>query len=202
MNPKRRLLVYGTISVAIGVSLLISYFLILPFLISGSSVNQQQINESWVSYPTMKDLKNASDVIIEGKVVGIASSNNSGAIPTTDFSVYVNGTVKGNVSVGSTILVRQVGAILSGNRTISDQDDPMMSIGSNLILFLEYPRQTLNGPIQTGSPFFITGGPQGRFVVKSGLVYSLDTINQADSWIHVKANGIPIDQFVSQIQAA
>lgn len=201
MNPNRRLIVYGSISVLVALSLLTSYALVLPLLKSGSSSNQQGINESWVSYPTLKDLKNASDVILVGKITQIAS-NNSGSIPTTDFAVYVNQTIKGNVTPGSTVLVRQVGAILAGNRTIADQDDPMMSVGGNVILFLQYECIAPNGSIQTGAPFFITGGPQGRFLVKSALAYSLDTVDQADSWIHVKVNGMPMDQFVSQIEAA
>ncbi len=201
-SQNKKLIIYGTLSAVIAASLLISYFLVLPFLASPNSAYNQQITESWVSYPTLSALKNASDVIIVGKVTAIASNNTGATPPTTDFSIYVNETIKGNVSSGSTVLVRQVGEILPSNRTIEDQDDPMMIVGSNLVLFLEYPRQTLNGPIMIGAPLFITGGPQGRFLLRSGLVYSLDSISSADSWIHVKVNGMPIEQFVSQTQSA
>ena len=48
-----------------------------------------------------------------------------------------------------------------------------------------------------------TGGPQGLFRVQGGNVYSLDnTYPQADSWLPVKADGIPLAQFEAEVEAA
>lgn len=79
---------------------------------------------------------------------------------------------------------------------------PTLSVGQSYVLFLAF-RVCTNELADLFNASVTTGGPQGLFSVQGGNVYSLDnTYPQADSWLPVKADGIPLAQFEAMVQAA
>ena len=86
-------------------------------------------------------------------------------------------------------------------------DDPLMQVGDVLILFLHSGEHH-------GEPgkYAVEGGPQGRFIVKSGRVFALGEISvSADERVqqeinkmtkHLNTGGISEVEFIQQIQVA
>jgi hypothetical protein len=77
---------------------------------------------------------------------------------------------------------------------------PTLSVGTSYVFFL-----TQKSPIQDIYSNFTptTGAAQGLFYIQDGNVYSLDNMYpQADAWLPVKANGVPLSEFVAEVQAA
>jgi hypothetical protein len=68
----------------------------------------------------------------------------------------------------------------------------------------------LGNPALNLDPYFVyhgisvlasVDGPQGMFYVQAGKSYSFDNVYpQADSWLPIKADGVPLAQFVSDIE--
>jgi len=60
----------------------------------------------------------------------------------------------------------------------------------------------VNISFPAGAVLMTPGGPQGLFYIQGGNVYSMDNMYpQADSWIPTKVSGVPLSQFVQEIQA-
>jgi hypothetical protein len=58
-------------------------------------------------------------------------------------------------------------------------------------------------PVDNGSAFISVGGPQGVFIVQGGIVYSLDHLYpQDDAWLPLKVPGVPLAQFIQEVQSA
>lgn len=94
------------------------------------------------------------------------------------------------------------------NMTLSGY--PSLSVGETYVFFL-----TPSGGANPHSPFMqainlsdpgslvemTQEGPQGLFYVQGGNVYSLNNMYpQADSWIPTNVSGVPLSQFIQEIQ--
>ena len=176
---------------------------------------------AWPMYKTLGALKSASSIIVVAQVtstrtVGVNMSTFPASpftapkslIPVTGYNITVTTVLSGGPGLtGETLFVTQIGGTASGT-TMNLAGYPGLSIGQSYVFFLSCCSGTgeLLDLYEALDPYFTyitTGGPQGLFSVQGGNVYSLDNIYpQADAWLPVKANGIPLAQFVAEVQAA
>lgn len=137
------------------------------------TIGQAQV--SWAHYyGSLGDLAQAADLIVKGKVVGIARSYVDKGIPFTDFDVEADAVLKG--SANSTIQVKQTGGI---------SDDPALVPGKTYFLFLNNYHSVLGGP---------------RFEVRDGLVYSLSVLYPDRIISDLGVAGTPLVEFTQQIK--
>lgn len=149
---------------------------------------------SWaMGYGSIKALTNGADVIVMGNVVsGNTYKNYYG---DNDFIVYTNYTIavtqvyKGKVA--DHIIVKQTGGKID-DKTYEIVDDPLLPSNTQMILFLKQ-----FGP----ESYFIIGGPQGRFHVIDGKVYSIGELydTAAGTTSPLKTFGISVNDFVKDI---
>jgi hypothetical protein len=172
------------------------------------------LNQDWPEYMTMRDLASSSQAIIVGSVtseqtIGVNDSivfgGNVGLVPVTAYNVTVTNVLldrespfQPTLKAGHWTIVPQVGGTF-GHTTMNVTGYPTLSVGASYVFFL-----TNQSPIKgVYYSFTTTGASQGLFYVQGGNVYSLDHMYpQADSWLPVKANGIPLAQFVQEVQSA
>jgi hypothetical protein len=133
------------------------------------------LHASWADgYPTLGEMKQHAGVIVFGTVAAVAKQglmDNQGnvtgsllptSVPFTDFSFVVASSIKGKPLTG-TITIRQTGGPMANGQTAVVEDDPLLQVGDQDVLFLrEY---------EPGH-FVIMGGPAGRFPVTKGHIVS------------------------------
>jgi hypothetical protein len=184
------------------------------------------INVQWASiyasYRTLGALEADSGAVLVGTVTSLSTVAVKG-VPVTVYNMTISSTIVGptQLSPGTNLTVAQVGGT-AGGKTITLEGYPPLSIGSTDVFFLGYGSRIVGGgsPGQTAtviadpmSPYIsgvadglalvTTGGPQGLFSVQEGKVYSLDNLYpQNDAWLQVKASGVPLAQFIQEIQSA
>lgn len=160
-------------------------------------------NLPWPIYQTLGDLKNASPFVVVANVSS-ASVTSVDGVPVTAYQLSVITNIEGpgvNKSAGMTTLpMAQIGGTANGT-TVSVQGYPTLSVGSTYVLFLNGPGSLY--PAYYGGYLTSVGGPQGTFLVQRGQVYSLDTLYpHVDAWLSVKADGVPLSQFISEVQGS
>jgi hypothetical protein len=130
-----------------------------------------------------------------------------GTIPITEYAINATAVMSGgpNLKPGAQLFFAQIGGVSEGTN-MSVTGYPTLSVGQSYVFFLTTSGSLLGGTnelinlIETG---VTTGGPQGLFTIQGGNVYSLNnTYPQADAWLPVKADGIPLAQFEAQVEAA
>ena len=156
------------------------------------------IDADWVNlYPNFKELADSSDLIIRGVVLNSISYKLELSEPVstplllTNYTIKIEEIIKGYED-SETINVRMTGGRLDG-KVISIRGCPPMKEGETVILFLKR---------FTKDNYYIIGGPQGRFIIKGGKVYSLGEIYPSAKKYtsHLKTNGIPIREFIESIE--
>lgn len=176
------------------------------------------VNFSWPDsstvYSSMPSLINASWFIFVGNVTGAWTTIVEND-PITLYNVTATETLKIVDSFGYIPMIgnnsSQVaeGGGKAGNNTYSLEGYPTLTVGATYVFFLS-PSGDVNAPFADranisyppGLVLMTPGGPQGLFYVQGGNVYSLDNMYpQADSWIPTKVSGVPLSQFVQEIQA-
>jgi len=161
------------------------------------------LNLPWPVYKTMGQLKDASPFVVVANVTSVSVTSVAG-IPLTVYQLSVITNIEGpgvNKSAGMTTLpMAQIGGTANGT-TVSVEGYPALSVGSTYVLFLNGPASLY--PAYYDGYLTSVGGPQGTFLVQRGQVYSLDTLYpQADAWLSVKADGVPLSQFISEVQGS
>lgn len=121
---------------------------------------------SWIyNYKDISEIQDASDLIIIGTVTKSAqekSDEPGNNLIFTRFTVSIDQVISGKTSLKE-VSVRQLGG-QDGSELVEIQDDPLMTMDSEVILFLkEYEP----------NKFKIIGGPQGRFIIENDKVYSV-----------------------------
>jgi hypothetical protein len=156
---------------------------------------------SWAeSYGNLEELSTAADLIAVGQVKGVLRVTGNvlgqatwGPISRyyTEFAFSVHRVLKGHGSEEE-ILIHQTGA--EGKSEISD--DPLLETGDKYIVFLrEY---------EPGK-YCILGGPQGRFQIINGQVFSMnhvspDRVSFGPSF-GVDVNGTEEQSFIDSVTA-
>lgn len=152
-----------------------------------------------MSYDSVAAISRDADLIVVATVVGIGdvttdsriAGNVTATITFTDFELSSEETLKGAVQSGN-VIVRQTGN-RAGTKIVEVRDDPLMEVGARYLLFLK-----------SGSPgkYFVAGGPDGRMVVESGLVYSLSAKYPAAGIDDVAVVAQPLDAVKALVAAA
>jgi hypothetical protein len=102
-----------------------------------------------------------------------------------------------------------VGGTANGT-TMTASGYPTLTVGDTYIFFLtglnngngNFELDPYWQYIGNGMASVTTGGAQGLFYVQDGKVFSLDNMYpQADAWLPVKINGMPLAQFISELQS-
>ena len=163
------------------------------------TTNVTVVRVSWHSgYGSLQELTNASDAIVEGVVIDAESykeelDEHGCDLIFTDYSFKVQLVIKGSLKRSDVITIHQTGGTV-GEQTLIVCDDPLFRIGETLILFLH----------EYDGIYFTLCGPQGRFIVQNGLVYSSgETYKSAEGLTRaLKTNGQSEEQFVDTIKSA
>jgi hypothetical protein len=162
------------------------------------------LNLQWpeeATYDTMSDLVNATDYVGLANVTSISAEDVSG-VPLLLYNITVIQNIIQNnyVSAGTNLTVVQIGGTANGT-TMQVKGYPTLVVGDTYVFFLEDTETFLIQYYQ--SNLITVGGPQGLFYVQDGKVFSLDNMYpQADSWLPVKAAGVPLAQFIQEVQSA
>lgn len=181
------------------------------------------LDVDWASlthpYQTLGELAASSEFVFVGNVTATWTLPSSG-VPVNLYNITVVTTLKGHPYTPNPIFqLGEVGGTLS-NKTTTVSGYPTLTVGGMYILFV-YPAGGVcctngtevlpNAPFSfqvdeafPGTLVYVTqGGPQGLFYVQGGYVYSLDNMYpQADAWLPVKVPGVPLAQFIQEIQSA
>jgi len=168
------------------------------------SPNARVVELCWArGYNSLKELATSpyTTAIVKGVVVGARSYVENFHEPTcgsglvfTDYLLKVQLVLKGSLEASDTITIRQTGGSIHEISTVV-WDDPPLCVGDTLIVFLhEY---------ESGK-YYVEAGPQGRFIVRYGLVYSLGEIYEPAEAVTrpFKTHGQNELQFVSSIESA
>ena len=171
-------------------------------------------------FPNLQDLVDSS-VVLLGNVTSRTTVSVDG-VPFTTYNVTNIQTLAhvgiANYSAsGQVAEMAWVGGTVNGT-TMNAVGYPTLGIGALYILFFgPYSFNPSELTYSYGAPGFgdywlqfdggsaasTTGGPQGLFYVQDGKVYSLDNLYpQDDSWLPVKAEGVPLSEFVAEVQSA
>ncbi len=89
--------------------------------------------------------------------------------------------------------------------------NPILIVGNEYVLFLlnkwdcapapDLPCTLPPTPLSV--TYYAQGGPQGKFLVQSGLVYGFKTLYpQLNDWVKVDASAVPLNQFTAEVQSA
>jgi hypothetical protein len=141
-------------------------------------------------FTSLHEIASNSEAIVVAKVdecEKVHSHPKSKDLRLTDVKVTVERQVSGSIPEGSATTVELVS---SG----SDADPHIMVQGERYVLFLAYNQITQS--------YFPVGGPQGRFQIVDGKVYSLDQLYPNTGFIQVKVDGQPLDEFLAAVKAA
>jgi hypothetical protein len=175
---------------------------------------------AWSIYNTLSSLTSTSHYVVVANVtseltVGVNVSADDGPgvkglVPVTGYNITVASVIsdpfpgKPGLQPGDRLTVVQIGGTKSG-MTMSVVGYPSLFVGESYVLFLTTYESLLPhfyGSINDGFTLITTGGPQGLFYIQGGNVYSLNNMYpQADAWLPVTANGVPLTQFVSEVQS-
>jgi hypothetical protein len=164
----------------------------LYFVSSGSFLNnQKQTSDSAFllkHYSSLAELRRDSTLVAEGSISAVAGVDSSQNV--THFVFKISRVIVGNVSGGSTdiILLQHNGALIY---------DPPMHVGDDLVLFM---RNTAR--LDMPRAYVIVGGPQGRFILKSGKVYSVGDLYPEAKTTTLSIQGMDESSFVAAVEQA
>jgi hypothetical protein len=165
----------------------------------------------WPTYLTMHELVSASTTVVIGTVasvhiVGVDDSyligGHAALIPVTDYNVTVENVLVDHgygLKPGFWMIMPQVGGTV-GHVTMNVTGYPTLVVGASYLFFVT-DHTSNEGFLFNG--LTTTGGAQGLFSIQGGSVYSLDNMYpQADAWLPIKADGVPLATFIAEVQSA
>jgi len=159
----------------------------LSILYLSSTTTKIECDASWVkSYNSIPDLLDHSDAVVMGKIIESNAYIEENGLVFTDYLIQVEKSLKGETE--KEILVHQTGGKID-NKIIEIGDDPLFNKEHNMVLFLkEYEK----------NKYYVLGGPQGRFIIENGKLYSIGEIDErsATTTKPLHTNGIELDTFL------
>lgn len=133
----------------------------------------------------------ASALVVSGHVDGRSQDVADGLL-FTDFSFRVSRGYRGDARDGQDIVVRQTGGIQADGIAVEMRDDPLFAEGVEYLLFLKQDPAT--------GKYFVAGGPDGRFVIRNGLIVTLSDTYKDRHIIDTKLRGIRLADVPAQVQ--
>lgn len=185
------------ISIVVGVALVMVTATSVIF--AGPNQNAptpHEMDVSWAyRYSSLTNLSQSADLIVYGTITNHTKTNTDPVTGITQsyFTFRIITVIKPAGSSLASINITQTGGTSKNGTLYQITDDPLMNQGNTLVLFL-----------MKGTPpslYHIAGGPQGRFVVESGKVYSLDVLfpNQVNEQLPASINGQSVADFLHTI---
>ena len=198
-----------------------------PASCHGNCVIQVPWNSGAQLHKTLGDLILSSADIVVGNVTAISTVAVKG-VPVTVYNVTLIAflyplDLRTIPSPGTVFTMAQVGGTAAGN-TMTLKGYPPLVKGGTYVFFLNLPGGSAQrscgaagvacilipdptapyvGGVDGGFASVTVGGPQGVFSVQGGNVYSMDNLHpQEDAWLPLKVSGVPLAQFITQIQQA
>ncbi|MBN1682042.1 hypothetical protein JW865_00630 [Candidatus Bathyarchaeota archaeon] len=148
------------------------------------------------AYLSVSDLYSNSDLVARCKVLSMEThkiklaDQSGGTVPLTYVTVEVVNMINGSSKI-STIIVNQYGGEVDG-KLESVLGDPLMKTGDDFVLFLKESKSGNYWPV---------GGPQGRFPIVGGKVYSLADIDSTSTVpAELKTGGVDYAAFVRSLK--
>jgi hypothetical protein len=146
-------------------------------------VNLEQV--MYVSYLhtfNLTELKEKSELVIHGviesSVVDANFDPNGIELPDvyTKFTIKIKDVLKGS-HTEDTIIVTQRGGTYN-EATFRVKDDPLMTKGDEVVLYLAYSPLT--------ESYMIIGGPQGRYQIQDGKLYHISELDKSIGFVTTK----------------
>ena len=166
-----------------------------PSLPPDSNPSEGIAQASWpIRYATIAEITKDADLIVVASVNNIVGTREMGPeLITTQFELTIDDVIKGSSSSGSKIIIQQTGGTV-GEKSIRVSDDPLLQNDIKYILFLrEFEPQK----------YVIVGGPQGRFIIQNGRVYSMIVVVSPKDKAGLGAiAGMEFSDFVTAIKSA
>jgi hypothetical protein len=146
----------------------------LALLICTSLLPKPMIHGDYPYYPDVESITSAADVIVVGEVVTArnvkklmvdktSNKTNKEATPYTLSTVKVTNVIKGDVSIGDVITIKQLGDYKNKpEATLHEMDGYLMKETEQLMFLCEYD----------GSPYSPVNPAQGMVEVKDGMLHS------------------------------
>jgi hypothetical protein len=165
---------------------------VLYFVSSGHFLNNQgQTSDSSFllkHYSSLAELRQDSTLVAEGSIVAVGGFDSSQNV--TQFVFAITGVIVGTLPAGSTdiTLLQHNGGLVY---------DPPMQVGDDLILFM---RKTAR--LDMPWAYVIVGGPQGRFILKSGKVYSVGDLYPEARNTTLSIQGMDESSFIAMVEQA
>jgi len=157
------------------------------------TVRSGSIEVEWLEgFDSIASMRAAASVVVVGEVISsqAALEGRLHKVIYTDHTVSVESPLKGNP--GATVVVYQLGGVWCGAR-MEVRDDPLMAVGDRLVLFLRLDSDT--------GEHYVLRGPQGRFVVRDHLVYSLNALYpERDIELPWRIAGLPEADFLATLR--
>jgi hypothetical protein len=171
-------------------------------------------------FPTLPDLVDNS-VVWLANVTSRATISVKGVSFTTynvtDIETLAHDGIANYNATGQVAEMAWVGGTANGT-TMNGVGYPTLNVGSLYVFFFgPYSFNPNASSYSIGPPPFgnywlqfdgglaaaTTGGAQGLFYVRDGDVYSLNNLYPTDdAWLPVQVNGVPLSQFISEVQSA
>jgi len=206
MTPARRVEIAILIIVVVAIASVPFILSVVPFnqLLSGSGGGPGN-EESRELYNSFASLKGNSTIVA---LLTVTKLNSTYCDSPHTGCIAANFVFQANV----TSYVKGSGPISIYVTDFTEAGDPLLVVGDQYVLFLTNNWNCAPSPpappcvlpqTQLSVTYHIVGGPQGKFDVRDNLVYGLKSLYPPlDDWIRVDAKGIPLDQFVKQVQNA
>ena len=146
----------------------------LALLICTSLLPKPMLHGDYPYYPDVESITSAADVIVVGEVVTArkvkklmvdktSNKTNKEATPYTLSTVKVTNVIKGDVSIGDVITIKQLGDYKNKpEATLHEMDGYLMKETEQLMFLCEYD----------GSPYSPVNPAQGMVEVKDGMLHS------------------------------
>lgn len=160
------------------------------------------LHVSWVRSYDLGSLYREAELVVKGVITGKKKELVEGGLPFTLHTVRVEGVIKGTPPGDRTITVLQTGGQRDDGTKFEVASDPLVEQGDTLILFLK-PYQGGFADKLEERVFVPLGGPQGRFHLRNGRVYSVGELHSRAETVtrHLKTNGIGEKQFLAKFKS-
>jgi hypothetical protein len=139
-------------------------------------------------YSSLADLRRDSTLIARGTIVAVGGFDSSQNV--TQFVFRITRVIVGNLSAGSTDIT-----VLQHNGGLVY--DPPMQVGDELILFMRKSAR-----LDMSGAYVVVGGPQGRFIIRSGKVYSVGDLYPEARNTTLSIQGMDESSFMAIVEEA
>jgi hypothetical protein len=149
-------------------------------------------------YDTVQELEDDSELIIHGKILGTVSYIQDIGTPGVRLIpfIYTNVTVSVETQVKGSTEYKDVKFRIHGGKVGKDimimGENPLVKEGGEVVLFLKHYKDNL---------VTVVGGPQGRFHVVDGRVYSIGELDEfaRESTKQLQTKGLDLESFIQKI---